>query len=162
MNIFVINKNPVLAAQQLCNSHVVKMIVESAQLLSTHDRFHGIEENRYKSCYLNHPCRKCLENIHNYVWLCHHLNALLDEYTFRYNKFHKCREMFNRCWKQYLEMTYDSNLLSFPKCMINELKVGSDSIEDVVKAYQNYYRFKKKSLKRFQYKNREMPEWLKN
>ena len=161
MNIFVINENPVLAAQQLCNSHVVKMIVESAQLLSTHDRFHGIDENRYKSFYLHHPCRRCLENRQNYIWLCHHLNALLDEYTYRYGKIHKCREMFNRCWKSYLEMTYDSNLLSFPKCMLKELKVGSDNIDDVVKAYQNYYRFKKNTLKRFNYKNREVPEWLK-
>ena len=160
MNIFVIDKDPVKAAQQLCNAHVVKMIVESAQLLSSHDRLHGIEEKRYKLCYQHHPCRKCLENIHNYIWLCHHLNALLDEYTFRYNKLHKVREMFNRCWKSYLEMTYDTNLLSFPKCMIKELKVGTDNIDDVVNAYQNYYRFKKNILKRFYYKNREIPKWL--
>ena len=38
MNIFVLNKDPVLAAQEQCDKHVVKMIVESAQMLSTAHR----------------------------------------------------------------------------------------------------------------------------
>ena len=33
MNIFVIDKDPVVAAQNLCDKHVVKMILESAQML---------------------------------------------------------------------------------------------------------------------------------
>ena len=35
MNIFAINENPIVAAQEQCDKHVVKMIVESAQMLST-------------------------------------------------------------------------------------------------------------------------------
>ena len=38
MNIFVLDKNPIRAAQLQCDKHVVKMIVESAQMLSTAHR----------------------------------------------------------------------------------------------------------------------------
>ena len=35
MNIFVLDRNPVIAAQMQCDKHIVKMIVESGQMLST-------------------------------------------------------------------------------------------------------------------------------
>ena len=38
MNIFVLDNDPVIAAQTQCDKHVVKMIVESAQMLSTAHR----------------------------------------------------------------------------------------------------------------------------
>lgn len=38
MNIFVLNKDPVIAAQEQCDTHVVKMVVESGQMLSTAHR----------------------------------------------------------------------------------------------------------------------------
>ena len=38
MNIFVVDESPVVSAQQLCDKHVVKMILESAQMLSTAHR----------------------------------------------------------------------------------------------------------------------------
>ena len=41
MNIFVINMNPFESAKQLCDAHVIKMILESCQLLSTQDRLHS-------------------------------------------------------------------------------------------------------------------------
>lgn len=38
MNIFVLNEDPVIAAQEQCNTHVNKMLIESAQMLSTAHR----------------------------------------------------------------------------------------------------------------------------
>ena len=38
MNIFYLDKNPVVAAQMSCDKHVVKMILESAQMLCSAKR----------------------------------------------------------------------------------------------------------------------------
>ena len=47
MNIFILDNDPVLAAQQQCDKHVVKMIVESGQMLSTaHRMLDGVVERR--------------------------------------------------------------------------------------------------------------------
>ena len=47
MNLFILNRNPIIAAQDQCDKHVVKMIVESAQMLSTvHRMLDGIETKR--------------------------------------------------------------------------------------------------------------------
>ena len=112
MNLFIINKDPVLAAQEQCDKHVVKMIVESAQMLSTvHRMLDGKETRRpstsgktmakyfelpderenilYRACHFNHPCTIWTrESIHNYRWHYLHFAALCDEYTYRYSKIH--------------------------------------------------------------------------
>lgn len=172
MNIFVIDIDPFIAAKNLCDAHVVKMIVETCQLLSTQDRLNGITVGRYKIAYRNHPCRKCLDNQFNYIWLQYHLYGLLKEYTYRYGKIHKCQEMYDKYWKRlddkYLYerkgITFTENYAelvdctSFPQCVLEEMKIkndfGNDStdIVDVIKAYRNYYRYKEKTLKRFSFK----------
>ena len=38
MNIFYLDRDPKIAAQMMCDKHVVKMILESAQMLSTAHR----------------------------------------------------------------------------------------------------------------------------
>ena len=38
MNLFILHNDPVIAAQMQCDKHVVKMIIESAQMLSTAHR----------------------------------------------------------------------------------------------------------------------------
>ena len=112
MNLFIINKDPILAAQEQCDKHVVKMIVESAQMLSTvHRMLDGKETRRpstsgktmakyfelpderenilYRACHFNHPCTIWTrESIHNYRWHYLHFAALCDEYTYRYSKIH--------------------------------------------------------------------------
>ena len=41
MNIFFLHKHPVIAAQMQCDKHVVKMVLETAQMLSTAARAQG-------------------------------------------------------------------------------------------------------------------------
>ena len=64
MNIFYLDRDPVKAAQVQYNKHVVKMILESAQMLCTAHRYYGNENVPYKSAHINHPssiwCRDCL------------------------------------------------------------------------------------------------------
>jgi len=111
MNIFILNEDPTIAAQEQCDKHVVKMIVESAQMLSTvHRMVDGVMERRpsksgsmlqyfyldderedilYKACHYNHPSTVWTrEGCCNYTWHYQHFIALCDEYKYRYNKTH--------------------------------------------------------------------------
>ena len=92
MNIFILDHNPKIAAQSQCDKHVVKMIVESAQMLSTaHRMLDGVETKRpsvsgktmikyyelenpemelmlYKAVHHKHPCTVwTMESVYNYV-----------------------------------------------------------------------------------------------
>lgn len=85
MNIFVSSFNPVEAAQWLDDSRVIKMTLESTQLLST------VFGGPYKPTHANHPCTRWIgENPTNARWLLDHLQALSNEYTRRFNRLHAC------------------------------------------------------------------------
>lgn len=156
MNIFAIDLNPYEAAKNLCDCHVIKMILESCQLLSTHDRLNGLEGDRYKQTHKNHPCRVCLNNENNYKWLQHHLHGLLNEYTYRFGKIHKSQALFEKYWKVDESMNeLDLNKISLPQCMPDEFKNKL-----TIDAYKNYYKFKKETIKRWKYTNRNEPDWL--
>jgi hypothetical protein len=108
VNIFYLDRNPVTAAQAMTDKHVVKMILESAQLLSTaHRVLDGIptvvlsksgarltryahsNDLLYKSTHVNHPSAIWVrQSVPNYEWLYRHFCALCDEYTRRYTKVH--------------------------------------------------------------------------
>ena len=93
MNIFVLSFNAKQAAEYHCDKHVVKMILETAQLLYS---AHWIEErmilpqNAYKLAHRNHPCSIWVrESLSNYMWLAELGYWLCQEYRFRYeNKTH--------------------------------------------------------------------------
>lgn len=90
MNIFYLHDNPKISAMAMTNKHVVKMIVESTQLLST--AHHVLDNNAsnlpiYKATHKNHPSAVWVrESMGNYLWLRNHTYFLLQEYAERYNK----------------------------------------------------------------------------
>lgn len=94
MNIFYLDKDPYIAAQAMTNKHVVKMILESAQLLSTaHHMLDGdgakYKDKIYKKTHYNHPSAVWVrQSQENYAWLYSHFLALSTEYTKRYDKIH--------------------------------------------------------------------------
>jgi hypothetical protein len=90
MNIFYLHKDPVEAAKLQYNKHVVKMILESAQMLCTaHHHYGNGDKVPYKKAHYNHPSTIWVrENAYNYLWLYRHMLALGDEYTKRYGKQH--------------------------------------------------------------------------
>lgn len=173
MNIFVLDRNPIKSAHMMCDAHVVKMIVESCQLLSTNDRLHGRfsdPSGLYKSTHVSHPCRICLASEYNRAWLICHLSALLSEYTRRFGKVHKSAELYHRYYYSEVFTPKIQDIFArasswskfiLPKCMPDGFKVGDDSIDSVVLSYRNYYKHKQHTMKRFRYTNREMPRWLK-
>lgn len=119
MNIFFVDRDPVIAAKMLCDSHVVKMILESAQMLCTaHRVLDGVESEArtksgrrqkvwnfpdpksakqkllYKAAYVNHPCTVWVRySEETYSWLFQHFCQLLEEYKLRYNREHACTKL---------------------------------------------------------------------
>jgi hypothetical protein len=146
MNIFVLDLSPVLAAQYQCNKHVVKMILESAQLLSSARIVNGFPAP-YKSTHVNHPCAVwARESRQNYEWLHDHMVALLNEYESRYNKIHKVR----RDGLEYLLgralFLPSLGLTPFALAMPEEF---SEHQDDPVECYREYYRYAKADMARW-------------
>ena len=141
MNIFYLDKCPDKAARLQYNKHVVKMILESAQMLCT-AHHHWAEEIGYKSDYIpykiahyNHPSTIwCRQNVRQYYWLYNHMIALGDEYNKRYNKTHltitKCKEPLELCP---FGMP-DGKFIQPPQAMPDEYKD-----ECSIQAYWNYF-----------------------
>jgi hypothetical protein len=157
MNIFVLDKNPKVAVEYYVDKHVVKMILETAQMLSTAhrviDNLPSEDRSVYKLAFLNHPCTKWVrETSSNYEWTVELLKSLLEEYELRYNKTHKVASMFNR-FKALPKNINKGGLTKFALAMPDYCK-----LEDPVEAYRNYY--KKEKQKLFNWKKRNKPYWL--
>ena len=135
MNIFYLDKCPVKAAKVQYNKHVVKMILESAQMLCTAHHHYGNESVPYKKAHYNHPSTVWTrDGSNNYIWLFRHMMALGDEYTKRYNKTHLS---INKCWVSLSHLPPGIPQKPFeqpPQCMPDEYKDKCS-----IKAYWNYY-----------------------
>ena len=98
MNIFFLSRSPKEAAELHCDKHVVKMILESTQLLySAHWVLNpeNIPPNAYKKTHINHPCAIWIRtSLTNYLWLCSLAWNLCKEYQYRYgaHKVHKSEQ----------------------------------------------------------------------
>ena len=146
MNIFYLHKDPAKAATFFYNKHVVKMILESAQLLCTaHVISDGENANvPYKATHKNHPSAIWTrESISNYKWLYDHMIALGEEYTRRYGKKHltilKCSGVLSKAPANITK----TELTPMPQCMPDQYKVPGNSVE----AYWNYYEAEKINVK---------------
>lgn len=155
MNIFILDYNIHKCAQYHCDKHVVKMILEYAQLLcTTHHLTGSTEEILYRKTHVNHPCSIWTrESLSNYNWLVNLGLELCKEYTHRYGKIHKTQRIIEWCSNNKPTITKEG-LTSFPLAMPNEYKT-----EDVVDSYRNYYNGAKQNL--FSWKNRKRPFWVK-
>ena len=157
MNIFYLHKSPTVAAQHMCDKHVVKMILESAQLLCTAHHIRPSDavrpEKFYKKTHTNHPCAIWTRNcIGNYKWLCDHAQSLLDEYTYRYGKTHASTSVISWCVSNIPDIP-DGELTDIAQCMPDEYKSN-----DPVIAYRNYYNKAKSHL--HNWKRRQIPHWV--
>ena len=139
MNIFYLDKCPDKAARLQYNKHVVKMILESAQMLCTAHHCYGdkdqVENVPYKQAHLNHPSTIWTRRSKStYMWLYDHMMALGDEYTKRYGKTHlsitKCAEILSDAPRGMRNKPFEQP----PQCMPDEYKD-----ECSIQAYWNYY-----------------------
>jgi hypothetical protein len=153
MNIFVLDTNPTTAAKMQCDVHVVKMVLESAQLLCS-----PFEPGTApcKRTHYNHPCAKwARENEKNYFWLLNHAWALAAEYERRYKKVHKSLRVIDWCdeFSDTLNLPQKENRSPFVQAMPDIYKNP-----DAVVAYRAYYIGAKSKIARWN-KGRPKPDW---
>lgn len=188
MNIFSIDMCPIKSAQMQCDKHVVKMVVESAQMLSTAHRLldgdmrivkqyvNGslparwrntkqwvLPDERdavlYKAAHINHPCSIWTrETNNNYNWHFCHWAALCEEYTYRYGKVHKSWELLSNFLDKH------PNNITIGWLKPRPFAIGEVSEEDYrnpVQAYRRFYMQKQTRFKMEWNKGRPVPEWFK-
>ena len=138
MNIFVTSECPEESAKYLDDKRCVKMVLESAQILST------VLEQRmvkapYRSTHRQHPCVQwAMYSRENYQWLLHHFEALCKEYTARYNKIHKSQAHLD-LFIDGADWLPSKGRTPFVNCTRNlQLKVDYRNIKPVTVAYQLY------------------------
>ena len=179
MNIFILDNDPVIAAQEQCDKHVVKMIVESAQMLSTvHRMLDGVMKRRpsksgamlqywklndqrenilYKACHFNHPSTVWTrESKANYQWHYQHFIALCDEYTYRYGKVHSTDTKLRIALQQIPTNIPEKHMTPF------KLAMGSNPecmLEDAVESYRRFYETKQKRFTMV-WTKRPVPKWF--
>tara|TARA_S200000501_G_C20740854_1_gene707249 strand:+ start:567 stop:1130 length:564 start_codon:yes stop_codon:yes gene_type:complete len=161
MNIFILDEDPYRAAQMLCDKHIPKMIVESAQMLSTAHRmldgkpekrrsksgktiqtYYSFEDGResfyYAAVHKNHPCTTwTIQSKENYKWHYKHFEGMSKEYTFRRDKVHATWEKLGELLQRPPKNIPDIGLTEFAQAMSHY----PDCIVpgDAVQAYRNYY-----------------------
>ena len=134
MNIFFLHKDPSRAARMQCDKHVVKMVLETTQMLSTAARRNGFDIG-YKAAYPSHPMTRWVgDNNYNFSWAIDHAQELSKEYTARYGKFHACQKVIN----EFLSLKGSHiNFSEPPQCMPDEYKC-----DNFIDAYNKYYKAK--------------------
>ena len=134
MNIFYLHRDVWQCAKMHCDVHVNKMILESAQLLSTAHHELG-STAPYKTTHKNHPSAVWARSgRYQYQWLYRLLEALSDEYTFRYGKVHLTWERCSEALSEPPTGIADIRFTNPPQCMPDECKD-----DDTEVAYRNYY-----------------------
>lgn len=181
MNIFYLSHNPTTAAKLHLDKHVVKMILEYAQLLCTAHRIldgtqipvtkltksgksktvkrfvlnNSINNDvMYNTTHINHPCTIwCRDNINNYMWLYELFVALCDEYTHRYGKKHKTDLLLRDILSRAPISIPHTPFTPPAQAMPDQFK----NVDPVV-AYRNYYNGAKAKFARWT--KRPTPQWF--
>ena len=159
MNIFYLNKNPRVIVKQMTDKHIVKMILETAQILCTaHRVLDGVEvlacstksmrktwifpkdlekeKSLYKSTHVNHPSTKwARESRENYKWLYSLFCHLCSEYQKRYGRVHLCERKLIKILFESPNQIPEGEFTEPPQAMPEEYQVEKDSIL----AYNQYY-----------------------
>lgn len=143
MNIFALSDNPVEAAQMLKLGHIVKMPLESAQMLCTALWAQNISAP-YKPAYPKHPCTMWVQkSSENFEWLVKHSLEICKMYTQFYEKTHKSQSVIEECYNLFQPDLFNrKNITSFAQAMPEKYKVSEKiegSLFDGVVAYRGYY-----------------------
>ncbi len=168
MNIFVLDENPVIAARMLCDKHIVKMPLETAQLLSSvfsialkaPNPFVSITNQNievpYKLTHKNHPCSLwARQSKGSFCWLIEYGRELCKEYTWRYKRTHKSEEIVDWCDSNKDLLIFQSaDIQTFIQALPDRYKCSSP-----IKAYRKYYLQEKMRFAKWE-KGREAPDWI--
>lgn len=157
MNIFFLHRRARACARLHVDKHVVKMILETCQLLCTAwhvvDPLHSTFSPPYKKTHVNHPCAQwARRSRQNYAWLCELGLALCAEYTFRYGRIHKCHS--HLLVLATLALPVDEVAWSDPPQAIDDAYKSPNAVV----AYRNYYAYAKTHL--HAWKGRSAPRFI--
>ena len=143
MNIFYLDKDAHRCAEYHCDKHVVKMIVETAQLLSTAHHIYSsvVPDGIYKLAYAMHPCSIWTRtSTGNYEWLFSLFTELCNQYTVRYDKVHQTSNLIDAL-AVCPNLLPHQTMISSPQCMPVQYRNRS-----TVRAYRNYYMGEKRDF----------------
>lgn len=153
MNLFFLDKNPDKCAAAHVDRHCVKMILESAQILS--NAYGG--KGPYKISHINHPmCVWARASRANFRYVVAYMEALCREYTFRYGKVHKSSQHLE-FFRNAPEGMVEGQFSQPPRCF-GELKGILPETDCFVSDYRRYYNNGKRHL--FKWKVRGVPDWV--
>lgn len=160
MQIFATFDDPKLCAIVLDDKRVCKMIVESAQIMSTVMHLKGSKKAPYKKTHINHPCVLWTSTCPaNFKWLFHHFEHLLIEYSNRFdNKKHKCGDLTTTfidfmLWWRNKPTTYKVKFRTeFPNVTIFGIASEEAYYENVNQLYRRH-------LIEKWYKDKRKPKW---
>ena len=170
MNIFVTDPSPQISAQVLPDKHIVKMPLETCQMLSIvcsdkwghgYGQLHRINGEPYKTekgAFRNHPCTIWAnESIINTWWLVSHGRSLCAEYTHRYGKVHSCEKTILEAGS-IIPLHKPTTPSSFTRAMPDEYK--HDTSIDTFTAYKNYIRSKPWAASNYLRDPSRQPDWM--
>jgi len=181
MNIFYVHPDPVICAQQHVDKHVVKMILEYAQLLSTAHRVldgsisvglssKGRKKTSYKladardavlysATHLNHPSAKwARHSLANYQHLFKLWIELMREYHYRYGKIHASMRLAVHLKNSPTNISKTEGFSAPWRAMPDEYKFDRSEPDYTVKSYRAYILGAKSQM--LKWKNRPTPEWI--
>ena len=164
MNIFVTDFDPTIAAHNLCDKHVIKMVLESTMLLSNVMHKEGFTNPPCKLAFSKHPCSVWAgKSIGNYCWLYDHNLAICKEFENRYGHSHsfvqhlpglnpaKLWHIKEERWPMTLDDYVDLGFDDFCNC------TPYKEMPNVVEAYRKYYIEAKSKFATW--KKTEPPDW---
>lgn len=161
MNLFILDRDPFVAASMNCDKHVCKIILEACQMLSLAHIEHGATSEllwNARTHRNNHVSIWVRTTMANYEWTVNHAHGLLSEYSARYKKTHSCENMID--W-------FDKNRPPLPDSWLGDSltpfrqAVAADCyMDDPVQAYHLYYvRYKRRFAT---WRNGNVPAWFTN
>lgn len=153
VNIFATSKSPFESAIVLPDKLVVKMPVETCQMISIiyskwyYDwgNVHKTDGTPYetkKGAFRNHPCTQwAAKNYENLAWLIVHGIHLCTEYNKRYGKIHSCNKTLFEAKKLFHKKTGKAITIhcmvdQFARAMPDDIK--NDTTIDDITAYRKY------------------------
>lgn len=157
MNIFVLDDDITTCARSMFDSHVSKMVLETAQLLSCAVRYFDVPlpADVYRETHKNHPCSVwARKSKANFNWLRELGLAIAGEYTFRYGRVHASQQIIEA-----MPIFDTDEAITFqPKAVADEYK----NVSGIVNAYRLYYVSKLQELSpsKTTFTKRAPPGWL--